>query len=215
MAFWNRLKPGRPAPQRDWVSLVDGELVYERDAGPAHVWCFPDGDRIGVYFFDLEPDLPRLSDLAPFVARLREQAAGSGARPVECELARIAGIPAVRQIVKIPQQPSGMTYVGSFTIPFAKFSYVIKIQCEERGMTGLREAALLSEAIAADEVTIDPESPHPIQGAWDPDSERYDERFPAHPLSRLRRHLRSAPSACRIHDALLAHPRFPLPEASA
>ena len=214
MAFWNRFKPGRPAPQRDWVSLVDAELVYERDAGHAHVWCFPDGDRVGVFFFNLEPDLPRLPDLAPFVSQLRDRTVASGARPVECEMDPIAGIPALRQIVKIPQQPSGMTYVGSFTLPFAKFSYVIQVQCEERGMTGVREAALLEEAIAANEVTIDPESPHPIPGTWDPDSERYDERFPAHPLTRLRRHLRLVASSCQVHDSLLAHPRFPLPETA-
>lgn len=99
----------------------------------------------------------------------------------------------LRMIVRVPQQPHGMTYVGSFILPFARFSYVVKIQCEERGMTGVREAVLFAEALEAKTVTFDPESEIPIAGPLNPDSADFDDRFPQHPLSRLRRHLQEIP----------------------
>jgi hypothetical protein len=40
---------------------------------------------------------------------------------------------------------TGVTYLGSLTIPFRDFSFVIKVQCWEEGITGLREALLFDE----------------------------------------------------------------------
>jgi len=34
-------------------------------------------------------------------------------------------------VLKIPRQPHGITYLGSLTIPFAEFSFVIKMQCDK------------------------------------------------------------------------------------
>ncbi len=215
MGFWKMFGLGHGAPQPDWVGLVGGDAVYDSTTGGVRFWRFPDGDGVGCYFFDREPDLPRVSDLASFVSHTREHVLSSGAALVECDLVAVAGIQAVRQIVKVPQKPSGMTYLGALTLPFAKFSYVFKVQCEERGVTGIREAVLLSQKLAAKTVEIDPVSRGAIKGAWDPDSEEHDERFLDHPLSRLRSHLRSVSCACQVHDALNRHPRFPLPQPTS
>jgi len=39
-----------------------------------------------------------------------------------------------------------MNYLGSLAIPFAEFSFILKIQCAERGITGIRETFLLAQA---------------------------------------------------------------------
>ena len=206
---------GRTPPKRDWVNLVGDDIAFERDAGEVRVWRFSDGDALGVYFFNVEPDLPRYAEFSSFVATTREAVAASGAVLVECKLITLEHVPAIRQIMKAPQKPSGMTYLGAFTLPFASFSYVLKEQCEERGMTGLREAVLLDEALQNKTVTINPDSSTPINGDWQPDSEKFDDRFHTHPLSRVRRHLRCIESYVKLDKAIHEHPRFPLPAADA
>ena len=195
-----------------WVSLVGDDLSYEGDGSGHPVWRFTDGDAAGVFFFSIKPDLPRTNEMTRFISELEERAHAGGALPIECSVLEVCGLPMVRTIAKVPQQPHGITYLGSFTLPFARFSYVVKIQCEERGITGVREAVLLSEALAAGTVTIDPESENPIAGLWNPDSADFDERFPQHPLSRLRRHLQEIPRCLRLDDRLLVQERFRLPD---
>ena len=43
-------------------------------------------------------------------------------------------------------------------MPFRDCSFVLKIQCEERGVTGVREAVLLDEKLGSGEVHLNPES---------------------------------------------------------
>jgi hypothetical protein len=207
LGFWERFGLGLGAPQRDWISIVGDEVVFERDTGANRVWRFADGDAVGVYFFDVEPDLPKSRDLASFVSQMRDQAAASHASLLECDIVRIGQLPAVRQIAKVPQRPSGMTYLGAFTLPFAKFSYVLKVQCEEHGVTGIREAVLLDHKLKNKLASIDPVAAA-MATRSDADSEEYDVQFPNHPLSRLRRHLRYIPTSCRLHVDLLKHPGF-------
>lgn len=94
-----------------------------------------------------------------------------------------------------------MTYVGSITLPIRDFSYVLKTQCEECCVTGIRDAIVSSEKIASGEITLDTEKE--IVRGWmrDPydssaqqgfamnlsEEEQSDHRFPNHPLSRPRR----------------------------
>ena len=118
------------------------------------------------------------------------------------------GCKLVWSIVKIPQEPTGMTYVGGITIPFRDFSYGVKIQCEEGPMTGTREAMLMAEALADGSVEF---VENKITGEWNPDNARFDERFPDHPLSRLRRHLSSIEATLNVDDRTSNEPGFALP----
>ena len=87
-----------------------------------------------MYFFPVRPDLPAnassLDELAAFYARLHGD---SGCKLVEVSVVVAGECSAVRTILSVPQQPSGRTYVGSLTVPFRDFSFVIKCQCGERG----------------------------------------------------------------------------------
>lgn len=194
---------------------MGGDLSYEGDDGGHPVWRFSDGDAVGVFFFSIKPDLPHTHEMNRFVSEFEGRVHAGGGRPVECSVLEVRGLPMVRTIVKVPQQPHGMTYVGSLTLPFTAFSYVVKVQSEERGLTGVREAVLLSEGLQAGTVTIDPEAELPISGGCNPDSPDFDGRFPQHPLTRLRRHLEEIPGCLRLDDRLFVQERFELPDPAA
>jgi len=116
-------------------------------------------------------------------------------------------------ILKVPRQPHGMDYVGSLTIPFAEFSFVIKMQCEERGITGMREAALFLLTQKEGTVTLTPGGT--LVGDWNTDDERHDASFPDHPVSRLRRNFSHIIHTLRIDEATQGRPRFELPTEAA
>lgn len=202
-------------PTADWVTLGGDDLSYEGDSSGHRVWRFADGDAVGIFSFRAKPDLPQTREMDRFISEYGGRVKAGGARLVECSILELRGLPMLRTIVKVPQKPHGMTYLGSFTLPLARFSYVVKVQCEERGMTGVREAVLLAEGLRSNSVTIDPESETPIAGYWNPDSAEFDERFPQHPISRLRKHLQEIPGCLRLDDCLLAQEKFDLPDPAA
>jgi hypothetical protein len=214
LSFRNWLR-SRSTPTADWVSLGGDDLSYEGDGSGHRVWRFADGDAVGIFLFNAKPDLPQTREMDRFISEYGERVQASGARLVECSILELRGLPMLRTIVKVPQKPHGMTYLGSLTLPFAYSSYVVKVQCEERGMTGLREAVLLDEALRSNSVTIDPESETPIAGHWNPDSAEFDERFPQHPISGLRKHLQEIPGYLCLDDRLLAQEEFDLPDPAA
>jgi hypothetical protein len=116
--------------------------------------------------------------------------------------------------LSVPQQPSGRTCVGSLTVPFRDFSFVVKCQCAEGGPTGLKEALLFDRSRAAGE-------PMQVEGGrfhipgWDPDAERHDAEFPGHPVARVRRVLRQVAGSLNIATEVWQLPGFPLPESPA
>ncbi len=124
----------------------------------------------------------------------------------------MADLSVVRTIGKILQTPTGMTYVGSYTIPFRDSSYVIKIQCEERGTTGIREAILVDRGLKSGDITIGDSGN--IVGDFAPDDEVYDKDFPDHPLSRCRRGLCMISSSLSVAEDVKRLPRFDLPSPS-
>lgn len=214
LSFQNWFRSGS-TPTADWVSLGGDALSYEGDSSGHRVWRFADGDAVGIFLFRAKPDLPQTRKMDRFISEYGGRVRAGGAGLVECSTLEIRGLPMLRTIVKVPQAPHGMTYLGSLTLPFARSSYVVKIQCEERGVTGLREAVLLAEGLRSNSVTICPESETPITGQWNPDSAEFDERFPQHPISRLRKHLQEIPRCLRLDDRLLAQEKLDLPDPAA
>ena len=115
------------------------------------------------------------------------------------------------------------------SIPRRSFSYVLKIQCEERGPTGLRDASVLDQALAQGRVAIGKDGGVTGWAAdpYDPDfraevlrnqadDERYDADFPDHPLSRLRRGLKDVESTLSLAASIKTAAEFqPVPERQA
>lgn len=189
------------------LNLRDESLEHRGIENGIRVWETPEGDRIGLYYLGMPPDLPRNQPTVDaFCSEYRSLVQGD---VVETGIEDISGISVVRIIGKAAQDPSGMTYVGSYTIPFRDFSYIVKIMCAERGMTGIREAVLLDKGLASGEVEFDDAGG--IIGNFAPEDAIHDDTFPDHPLSRCRRGLRMIASSLHLSDEIRSLPDFELP----
>ncbi|MFH8376814.1 hypothetical protein [Streptomyces cyaneofuscatus] len=182
-------------------------------------WLNDHGDVLSLHFFDLPPDLPAALDDGPALRHgLTYFTARAGGGLIEASVKRLGELPALRQILKLPLpgQPSGQAFIGSFTVPRATCSTVVKIQAAERGMTGMREAVVLAK--------LGPESyfrPHPynpeVQGGLPfhaADHAQWDAEFPDHPLTRVRRTLDVLAEAVTVDPAFTALPPFAGPGAA-
>ncbi len=183
-------------PDQGWNKISEDSHIIR--------WVNPEQSvLIALHFFDKEPDLPTVKDIDYLKKFYRNIAASSNGGTIETDIIRIHDIPSVKTIIKIPQQETGMTYVASITIPFENCSYVIRIQANEVGMTGLRDAIVAGRLIGDGEVEIDGENMNNwFQDPYDPDFkqgtpmnksewEKYDPEFPEHPLSIARSMIRS------------------------
>ncbi|MCS4301718.1 hypothetical protein [Chryseobacterium sp. BIGb0232] len=183
-------------PDQGWEKVSE-----DRDAIR---WVNPQQSALIVlHYFDREPDLPTAKDLDYLKRFYRNIAASSNGGNIETDIIHIHNIPCVKTIIKTPQQETGMAYIASITIPFEDCSYVIKIQTDEIGITGMRDALILDRLHQSGEVEIDEESmKNWFEDPYDPDFrqgtlmnkselEKYDHEFPEHPLSIARSLLRS------------------------
>ena len=151
--------------------------------GHSDAWIDRMGDLLSRHFFDLPPDLPgSLADLPKIRGYYREILGDLGAM-VEVERERVGPHLALRTIIKLPQQPRGMTYVASLTFPFRTCSFVVKVQCPEQAMIGLRDTFMSAElgirTEGSDWICADGRP-------WfaDPYDPRVRQRRPAQPLGR-------------------------------
>ncbi|MFE5244354.1 MULTISPECIES: hypothetical protein [unclassified Streptomyces] len=183
-------------------------------------WTNDEGDVLSLHYFALPPDLPAGLDDGPALrGTLTHWTAQAGGGLIEASVKRLGGLPALRQILKLPlpQQPSGQVFIGSFTVPRQGCSTVVKIQAPERGMTGMREAVVMAK--------VGPDSyfrPHPyapdVQGGLPfhaADHAQWDTEFPAHPLTRVRRTLDALADAVTVDPGFAALPPFTGPAAGA
>ena len=176
------------------------------------LWYTSDDDGMGLYFFEKPPDLPTgASDLRAIRQFYESLLPGPPAGIVDCNVVVIDGISTLQTLIKVPQKPTGMMYVGSITIPFQEFSYVAKVQCPEIGLTGVREAILLDKMLK-NNPDADPErllkEAH-AKGVFD--SLEYDKVFPQHPVARARRALNDIRGGIKIGADVKAAARFTLP----
>ena len=209
----------------DSVRFEDEGFSLEGDEGNVRLWYAATGDPVLLYHFPLRPDIEAdINSVEDLRAAYRKSLTASGAAMIEVDRLTLDGCDAIRTIIKVPQQPTGMTYLGSITLPFRDFSYVIKVQCEERGVTGWREAEVLGELLGKGEVSLDVAGEGGQIPGWSRDpydasieaplmrnraeDEKYDARFPEHPLSRLRRVLHHIQSTLRVAEGVKRQPGF-------
>ena len=199
----------RPSASPDSVTFEASRYQLQGDRDGARVWFLPEGGGVGLYFFPRRPDLPT----AASTDQLREfytAQMGGQLQVVECRVLPLDGVRSIWLIAKgRDEQTRGAVYLGSLTIPFREFSFVIKIQCQEQGVTGMREALLVDEALRNGTGRIEGERFVPI--GWSFDDEQIDDRLPQHPLSRVRRELRHIASSVRIEPTVRGEARFELP----
>lgn len=185
-------------PSLNSVTLDVSGLRFHEQSDGERVWATPAGDRVGLYYFPLKPDIDAdLKSVDAIRQVLRSRVAAAGSAIIEVEITTVDGCVALRQIIKVPQEPHGMVYVGSLILPFRDFSLMVKVQCHEWGTTGIREAVVLDEARADGRVGSDTDPLHGwARDPYDPalknghynlsEAPEYDSRFPTHPLTQLR-----------------------------
>jgi hypothetical protein len=178
------------------------------------VWQHEQGTVVlSLHYFNLRPDLPApLHDQAALFAGTARRTAAAGGGLIDAAVEPVDGIPALRQIVKVPHpQGHGQVFLGSYTIPRATGSTVLKLQAPETGTTGLREALVFAELGGPERMyRQSPYAPDATGGLpchW-ADDERYDARFPDHPLSVTRALLRRLLPSIRLDDRFKALPAF-------
>jgi len=200
------------------LNLEEKSLKYDGIREGARVWYTPDGDVINLFYFDFPSDLPiGEPTIEAFCRKYRTiiEAREVEVKVVEVGIHKMVDLLVVRTIAKVPQTPHGMTYVGTYTIPFRDIYYVVKILCEERGTTGIREAIILQNKLTGGEMTIDDSDELPkLVGNLTSDDEIYDKDFPDHPLSRCRKGLNMIASSLTISEEIKRLPELDLPNPS-
>ncbi|ONI85450.1 hypothetical protein ALI22I_26955 [Saccharothrix sp. ALI-22-I] len=176
-------------------------------------WFNPgNGDQVTLNYFDLVPDLPASLDDMPKLRHDLAVTTGEIGCLIEAHLVRLGDVPALFQVVKVPlpNQPTGQAFLGSFTVPRAQSSAVLKLQAVEQGTTGVREATLLAQVGFDNWVMPHPYAPEvegrlPFHAGDDP---RYDQQFGNHPLSRVRAWAHHIIRTARVDPRFAALPPF-------
>src|ERR1051325_9922230 len=206
MGIFSNIFDRRPSASPDSIKFDASRYEFQGDRDGAKVWFLPEGGGIGLYFFARRPDLPAAAtpeDLREFYTAQM----GGQLQIVECRVLPLDGVRSVWLIAKgLDERTRGAVYLGSLTIPFRDFSFVIKLQCYEQGVTGMREALLVEEALRKGTGRIEGDRFIPI--GWSFDDEQFDDRLPQHPLSRVRRELRHIASSVQVEPTVRDAARF-------
>jgi hypothetical protein len=199
-------------------------VPYSESPG-VRVWQTPAGDGVVLRLCPLPPDIgASLASLDQLRSYYRTLAESAGVGVIEVESRLLDRCPGVRTVMKVAQQPRGRSFFGTLTLPFRKFSYVIKIECEERGWTGARETVVFDRMLGTGEVVLDRDGA--ITGwaddPYDPDNRtpmvrnrgerpEYDVMFPDHPLSRARAMLGRIERTLQVSGRVRGQPPFVFP----
>ena len=183
------------------ISFPTFGWVRQKGSQQIRNWYNPERSiGLSINFFDIEPDLPTIKNIEPLINTYRNGLKDIGAI-IEVDIIQLKGYKVVKTIFKIPQEPMGMTYVGSFTIPFENCSFVIKVQAKEIGITGIRDNVILTQLMGVGEVNFgddglenwfyDPYDSEINEGIRmnKSEEEKYDMDFPDHPLTQVRKML--------------------------
>ena len=182
-------------------------------------WYNKSGDKLSVNFFAIKPDLPEdIKDIRTLRNFYRDMLTQANGAIVEVEKDYFDSLLAIKIILKFPQKPTGFAFLASYTIPRKTFSVVLKVQCHEQGITGMRESVILDKAIGENLVDLDtkkgwfsdpydPEFKAPILSNM-ADGEEYDDRFPKHPLSRARKTLKMLKEKVEFSSDIGNSPQF-------
>ena len=178
-------------------------------------------------------DASRALDIDALRARYRAEAAACGGGIVSVDVVQAGGLAAVAVVSKFADGLA-QVYEGTLVAPLRNARLTVTLRARERRTTGIREAATVGHLLSLGLLRI-PDGP-PTGGArrmddllldpYDPaqdgsamcslaDDERLDELFPAHPLSKVRRWLRTVAETLAIDDATRPVPALEVPGSQA
>jgi len=215
MSWWKRLWRGggrSSLPERlRVVRLTMQGWREEAPSGGLRLWRDPHGDVLSLAIPDGSLGLPGLSDENALQRWSRSLAESRSGGLIEVRVAPGALGSAVGLIYKRLERPA-YVFTGMLLIPSQ--SHVWTVVAAERGTTGVREAVITAELMSSGRLTIqdyerswggDPYDPsyHGVERSvlrFISDDECYDERFPGHPLSKIRRALATLPSSVHVES---------------
>lgn len=205
------------------ITFAETEFERQDDHDGVVLWFTPKGDVLGLFYYPIKPDIgAALNDVEGLRKFYRQGAREAGLGIIEIERVIVDSCPVVRTLFKVSQEPAGRTYLGALTIPFQDFSYVLKVECPEQGVTGMRDTIVSMQLMASGTSELDAKTgtmtgwlddPYDSQEAGPMTrnkSERieYDAQFPDHPLSRARWVLDHLERTVRIADEVKRMPSF-------
>ena len=210
-------------PSTDDLLLNSADWSLEGAESLTSTWRNSDGDGLGIYHYDSPPDIEAsLDDLDGLRSFYRHMVANAGGAMLQLDVVRVAGVQAVRLCLKVPQPESGMTYIASLTFPFEHFSFVVKAQCAETGITGMRDTVVFAKlgmsadrsgkVVGWDQDPYDATHMAPLLRNRSDDVE-WDAMFPGHPLSRARRYMDSLSASITLTDDVRSAAPFTGPPA--
>ena len=210
-------------PSIEAVTFDASEMkaMTEENTGQVHVWLTAENDIVTLNYFPIAPDIPaNFNDIGLLREGYRKMI-GSESALIEAEAVKVDRCQALWLILRQNLEPHGTIYLASLTMPFRDFSYVAKVQCDERGVTGIRESMALAD-IAMEKGGLDER--WNFREGWIDDiydsslregrlrnvseDEKYDSKLPNHPLSRARRMLRHLHSTIVMADEVKTAPPF-------
>jgi hypothetical protein len=141
------------------ITFDDTGFEYQGENDGALIWFTPKGDGLGLFHYPIPPDihadLSNIDSVRAFYRRIVSQASLG---VIEIDTVLVDGCTAVRTLFKAAQQPTGRAYIGALTFPFRDFSYVLKVQCDELGITGIRDTVVSTRLMTSGDIEIDTES---------------------------------------------------------
>ena len=167
------------------------------------VWHGPGGLTVSLTIV-LRSETPmRWSDIEKLRRDSRAIAQGSDAGLIEANFVETT-LGRSAQFIYKQSQGSGFWFTGMLLTPLQKETIVWTASCTEGQLTGVREAIVTAELLQRGELTLESYEQSWAQDPYDAnysgierrklryesDDERYDLRFPEHPLSRVRNALR-------------------------
>lgn len=188
----------------DWLQ-PDGDAHASTHG--SQVWTNSAGDRIYLKYFDIPPDIPApLSRLNLVWQQARISAFWNQAAPISIECTRIGVLDALSLITK---HVRGMetSYQGTLIIPRRDFSFTFIVQSESRETISEREQHVIGEGHGGT-LPLREADPFgfnfisPIMRSWSDDGS-WDERFPRHPLSRIRACLKAITTGVTFDESVL------------
>jgi len=185
------------------------------------VWVNPEQTiALSVHFFKVSPDIPTIKNIEILRSFYRQSIVNLNGGLIEVELAQKNKMSFVRTLVKLPQEPSGMTYIASLTLPFNTCSFVFKVQAVEVGMTGLREAIIADRLLSTNTISIGENGylnwfSDPYDSSFKggllmnkAEQQSYDSEFPNHPLTQARELLKKIEEGLQWTKELESIPAF-------
>ncbi len=193
-----------------WQEITNAEM----DSESMRVFT-KDGVILGKAIKHLPSDFPHGID--NIREGMRNQTAQSGGVLISSDIHDFGKVEGVISIFKSKTpNPTGFQFSASIIICYRDFFYAINLQAEERGITGIRESTIWAA------LKIPPENKewfnHPYGTEFNDnevkynlsDDSVYDEKFPNHPLTRIRAMINSIANTISFSEELKYSEPYPL-----